>query len=585
MTARILGNQALTSFDVCIIGSGAGAGPVAYFCTKNGLKVLVLEAGPNHFDHLDDPTQQPVPDHSNDEIKYQVRNFIDIDSRMDPRSWRTAPSDGDRLQVTDVNGLPKHVGGGMVHADVKMPRFEEQDFMMGTLLGQNVQNANFADWPIAYQDLEPFYAYAEQGLGIQGKMGANPFEAPRSGEFPMPPGLPMYLSTIAATGLAASGYTAFPYPTAVNSMPYEGRPPCNDCGYCSDYGCPINAKGSAAVTFLRKALLTDNCLLLAETRATKLIMNGAGDTVTAVQCVDPTGKVVQYTASRYVLAASPIEDARLLLLSDMSGTGVGNSSDMVGRNLMFHLQTSCVGIFNDRLHGHRGRTVDHGFADFRGKAVNYNPNDPSTALGGIVEISGSERPVNEASYYSQILIGTQFKFDGTVFKKLMRQSPFRDRIIVLTMQAEDAPQATNRVDLDPAVVDFFGTPAPRVTYSNHPYELAASNYRGPMMVNTTDAAGKGAIFKNAGARWSAVTPRDMIPASAHVMGTLRFGNDPTTSVCDKTGKLHDVQNLYCSDGALFPTSSGYNPTMTISALSCWVAGNMIFPGQPQQVLW
>ncbi len=576
MSAKVVGNSALTKFDVCVIGSGAGAGPVIYLCAKNGLKVLVLEAGANHYDHLDDPKQQPVPEHANDELKFQVRNFIDIDARMDPRSWRTAPSDGDRLQVTDVNGLPKHVGGGMVHADVKMPRFEEQDFMMATLLGNKVQNANFADWPIAYADLEPFYAYAEREIGVQGKMGANPFEPPRSGDYPMPPGLPMYLSTVASRALAMSGYTAFPYPTAVNSQPYDGRPPCNDCGYCSDYGCPINAKGSTAVTMIRKALLTGNCLLLAETRVTQLLMNGAKDTVTGVQCVDPTGKVVQYTADRYVLAASPIEDARLLLLSDMGGPGVGNSSGMVGRNLMFHLQTSTVGIFNDRMHGHRGRTVDTGFADFRGKAMRYNPMDPSTALGGIVEISGSERPINEASYCSQVLLGARFKLDGRLFKKMLRQSPFRDRIIVLTMQAEDAPQATNRVDLDPAVVDFFGTPAPRVTYANHPYELAASSSRGPLMVNP--------IFKNAGARWAAVTPRDSIPASAHIMGTLRFGTDPAMSVCDKTGRFHDVQNLYCSDGALFPTSSGYNPTMTICALSCWVAGNMVFPGAPQQAL-
>jgi len=583
MSAKILGNSALNTFDVLVIGSGAGAGPIAYLCTKNGLKVLVLEAGPNHFDHLDDPNQQPVPEHAADELKYQVRSFIDVDTRMDPRSYRNTPSDGDRTTVGDVNGLPKHVGGGMVHADVKMPRYEQQDFMMGTLLAGKVQNANFADWPITYDDLEPFYAYAEQQLGIQGLKGANPFEAPRSTDFPMPPGVPMYLSKLMTTALASSGYTAFPYPTAVNSQPYDGRPACNDCGYCSDYGCAINAKGSTAVTMLRKALLSGNCLLLAETRVTKLVMNGAKDTVTAVECIDPNGNVVQYSATRYVLAASPIEDARLLLLSDPGGPGIGNSSDMVGRNLMFHLQTVSVGIFNDRLHGHRGRTVDHGFADFRGVAANYNASDPSTALGGIVEISGSERPINEAQYYAEIMRAV-LKFDSVIFKKMMRQSPFRDRIVVFCMQAEDAPQATNRVDLDPALVDFFGNPAPRITYQNHPYELAASDYRGKMMIDVTDSQGKGAIFKNAGARWAAVTPRDPISTSAHIMGTLRFGTDPTQSVCDATGKLHDVTNLYCSDGALFPTSSGYNPTMTICALSCWVAANMVSPGSPLTVI-
>ena len=105
-----------------------------------------------------------------------------------------------------------------------------------------------------------------------------------------------------------------------------------------------------------------------------------------------------------------------------------------------------------------------------------------------------------------------------------------------------------------------------------------------MFVDVTDGNNKGAIFKNAGARWAAVTPRDDIPASAHVMGTLRFGTDPAKSVCDATGKLHDIQNLWCSDGALFPTSSGYNPTMTICALACWVGANMVNPTNPLQAL-
>ncbi len=570
MTTTVFGNSALTSFDVIVIGSGAGGGPMAYLLTKHGKKVLVLEAGENHFDHIDDPNQQPVPRHSGDEVKYRRRSFIDPDTRLDPRSWRTSTQDGDRLMVGDVNGLPKHVGGGAVHADLKMPRYEEQDFMMGTLLAGSVQNTTFADWPITYADLEPFYTWAEKELGVQGEAGTNPFESPRSGPFPMPPGVKAYVADIAAKGLAKLGYTAFPYPTAVNSMPYDGRPACNDCGFCADFGCPINAKGAPAVSMLRKALLSGNCLMMTETRAVKLLTNGPKDTITGVECVGPDAKTVVYTAGQYVLAASPIEDARLLLMSDPGGPGLGNSSDMVGRNLMFHLQTNAVGIFNDRLHGHRGRTVCHGFADFRGK-----PNDAQHPLGGIVEISGSEGPVDEGGYYADILSRLLLKFDGVRFKSLMRQSPFRDRIIVFTMQAEDAPQATNRVDLDPAVVDVFGKPAPRVTYKNHDFELSASKFYAPKLVEIMGAAG---------ARWAANPPLDDVPASAHVMGTLRFGTDPKTSVCDATGRFHDIQNLYCSDGALFPTSSGYNPTMTICSLSSRVAAEILFPGSPLQAI-
>src|SRR5207245_1334252 len=136
-----------------------------------------------------------------------------------PRTWRNSPSDGDRTYVGDVNTLPKTVGGGCVHADLKMPRFQVDDFHLGTLLG-SVPNASFADWPVDYDMLEPFYAYVETALGIQGESGTNPFEAPRKTPFPMPPGVPMYSGLKVSDGAKKLGLHPFAYPTAVNSRPY-----------------------------------------------------------------------------------------------------------------------------------------------------------------------------------------------------------------------------------------------------------------------------------------------------------------------------------------------------------------------------
>ncbi len=118
------------------------------------------------------------------------------------------------------------------------------------------------------------------------------------------------------------GYAPHPYPCAVSSLPYDGRPPCNDCGFCSGYGCPTNAKGTPAVTILRKGLLSGNLQLQSETRVIKLIKNGTA--ITGVEAIDPTGQKVTFTAGSYILSASPIEDARLLLLSDPGGPGIGN---------------------------------------------------------------------------------------------------------------------------------------------------------------------------------------------------------------------------------------------------------------------
>jgi gluconate 2-dehydrogenase alpha chain len=563
-TLQPVGNRSLSNFDVLVIGSGAGGGAATHVLTANGLKVLVLEAGPNFFTGLDDPTQPPSTLFSNDEVKLGARWFITPDPVAEPRTWRTDES-VDHSLVGDIQALPKTVGGGAAHADLKMPRFMPQDFHLGTELGA-VSGASFADWPVDYAALELFYAYAEKVLGVQGKAGAFPQEGPRSGAFPMPPGLQAYFSSLVAGGLTKLGYTAFPYPSAINSQPYGGRPACSDCGFCSGFGCPSGAKGSPPVTTLRRALLSGNCLLVPGTRAVQLLMNG--NSVAGVMAIDPDGNRVMYTADRYVLAASPIEDARLLFLSDPGGAGVGNSSGQVGRNLTFHLQTQAIGILEQRHHGHRSRAVDTGFGDFRG-----TPNDPNHPLGGIVEISAGEGPLGEAQFYSRAMkiVG----FDGARLKKLMRQSPGRDRAIALVLQAEDAPQATNRVDLDPSVVDLDGLPVARVTYKNHPFELSARDFYSPKLLDILGASG---------CKWAAIAPFDDIPGSAHIMGTLRFGNDPASSVCDADGRFHDVGNLYAADGSLFPTSSGFNPTMTIVALAMRVAGAMVFPGMPERAL-
>ena len=559
-----VGNRALAQFDVLVIGSGAGGGAAANVLCANGLKVLVLEAGPNYFLGLDDGSQTPSTLFANDEIKLAARNFIAPDPIVEPRTWRTDESQT-RTYVGDVQGLPKTVGGGAAHADLKMPRFLPTDFQLGTLLG-DIPGASFADWPVGYAALEPFYAYAEKIIGVQGKAGAYPQEGPRSTDFPMPPGLAAYFSQRVAAGLTSLGYTPFPYPSAINSQPYDGRPACADCGFCSGFPCPSGAKGSPPVTTLRRALLGGNCLVLPGTRATRLVMNG--NSVAGVEAIGPSGQTQMFTADRYVLAASPIEDARLLLLSDPGGPGVGNFSGLVGRNLTFHLQTEAIGVFEERLHGHRSRAVDTGFADFRGV-----PGDATRPLGGIVEISAGEGPVAEAAFYARVF--GMLGFDGPRFKRLMRQSPGRDRAVVLVLQAEDAPQPTNRVDLDPDVRDFDGLPVARVTYANHKFELDARDFYSPKLLEILGASG---------ARWAAIAPFDTIPGSAHIMGTLRFGNDPATSVCDAGGRFHDVGNLYAADGALFPTSSGFNPTMTIMALATRVAAVMVNASAPEAAL-
>ena len=559
---HVLGNSDLTSFDALVIGSGAGGSAASYVLATRGKKVLILETGNNYFPGLDDPASgQPVPLFRNDELKDE-RYVIEQDPLLEPRTFRQTESDGDRIMAGDVNGLPKTVGGGAVHADMKYPRFQAWDFHLASELGL-VSGANFADWPLTYEELEPFYTEVEAVVGVQGEDGSDPFAPPRSRPYVMPPGPPMYVALLAAKGAEKLGYHPFPYPTAVNSRPYRGRPPCVDCGFCAGYGCPNNSKGSPAVTFLRDALLTGNCQLRYNTTVTRLIAGGGS--VTAVEYTGPDGRGEQATADLFILAASPIEDARLCLLSDPNGPGLGNSSGAVGRNLMFHLQTIGVGIFDQRVHGHRGRAVTHGMSDFRGV-----PGDPTRPLGGIIEFGAASEPISEAKTYALTLAQR-----GDQLKDFMQQSPLRDHLMGLTMQAEDAPQLSNYVDLDPAVRDVYGLPAARITYKSHDWELAAREFYAPKLIE---------LVERAGARFGFVAPRDVPPSSRHIMGTLRMGGDPSSSVCDAFGKFHDLDNLYCADGAVFVTSSGYNPTLTIQALALRTAANIVFPGSPERAL-
>ncbi|MEZ5503246.1 MAG: GMC family oxidoreductase [Halioglobus sp.] len=564
---NLLGNTALADFDVVVIGSGAGGSAATRVLATNGLKVCVLEAGNNYFPGLDDPAGLPPPLFSSDELKLSARGLIRQQSTIEPRSFRPSELDGDRTYIGDVNALPKTVGGGWVHADMKTPRFQAMDFRLGSALAGQFNDANFADWPLDYHELEPFYATMERLIGVCGEAGADPFATPRSGPYPLPAGPAMYSATVLSEGARRLGLTPFPYPSAQLSRPYRGRPPCNDCGFCSGYGCPVHAKGSPPVTLMRDALLTGNVQLRFNTIATRLVTGGNGRVVTAVEYLDPAGRPGSVSGDLVMLAASPIESARLCLLSDPSGTGLGNSSGAVGRHLMFHHQTISLGVYPQRFHGERGKSVSTGMADWRGV-----PNDPDRPLGGIVEFGvNSER-------ISDMLTYTSLGLRGTRLKEFMRGTPFGGRAAVLIMQGEDAPQWSNRVDLDPVLRDVNGIPVPRITYKPHAFELMARDVYGPKMI---------ALHGAAGAQFAFVAPifeGDPTPGSAHIMGTLRMGVNPATSVTDAQCRFHDIENLYSVDGAPFPTSSGYNPTLTIQALAARTAAAIIDPTHPASVI-
>ena len=545
--------------DAVVVGSGPAGATVADVLTAAGWSVIVLEKGRNHLLDLEPPFG-PLGHYSNDEVKFVQRHFLGPDPITEPRTFRRTADDGDRLMVGHVNSLPTTVGGGGVHADSKLPRFREEDFHLRSASGP-VEGADVVDWPISYADLEPYYAEAEAAVGVAGEE-TNPFAAWRSGPFPMPPGPDMYGATLSMAAAEKAGLHPYRAPTGVNSVAYDGRPACVNCGFCGWYGCPIEAKGDP-VALLRRMLASGRGELRPESHVVEVTRDRSGRLATGVRYLDRDGAEQEVRAAHVVLAAGAFETPRLLLRQ-----GLANSSDQVGRNLMYHFQTLTVGAFPFRLHGMRGRSVtgahdDHIVGDDAQRAAARAAGLP-WIRGGLVEHGGAGQPVQESLLYGP----------GEHHPAAMRDSSLRERLWVFTMQGEDLAQPSNRIDLDPGVRDAWGFPAGRVTYSSHPHELVMSDHAAPILE---------AVLREAGAEWTItstspprgedidLSPLGMAPASYHIMGTCRMGDDPTTSVVDPSLRAWDMENLLIADSSVFATSAGYNPTLTIVALAARAA--------------
>jgi choline dehydrogenase-like flavoprotein len=552
--------------DAIVIGSGPGGATAAEVLTRAGWSVVIMEKGRNHLLDPSDPTR-PAGDYSNDEIKFISRYFLGPDPLTEPRAFRRNAGEGEHIHVGEVNSIPTTVGGGGTHADGKVPRFREEDFRMHSLLGPQ-EDAHVEDWPLDYAELEPYYAEAERAIGVAGRAGANPFAAWRSGPYPMPPGAPMYGAVLSSAAAEKVGLHPYEAPTAANSIAYDGRPACNNCGFCAFFGCPIHAKGDP-VALLTKAMATGRAELMAETFVRRIVTKGRR--ATGVEYVDAAGATHTMGAGIVVLAGGAIETPRLLLLS-------GLDHPALGRHLMVHFQTIVVGHFPSlRLHPQKGRAVTHVHDDAMVQDDAARAAAAAAGLpwmrGGLVEHSGGGLPIMEARHSPW----------GRQHAQAMRDANLREHMWAFIMQGEDLPYPTNTVDLSPSVRDARGFPVARVTYQPGRHELAASKYHGKILQSVLEEMGAEYVIHTSspGVSYHGVgeTP---VPESRHVIGTARMGDNPDKAVCDRWGRVHEFDNVVIADSSVFPTASGYGPTLTLVALAARAAHHLADtkPGPP-----
>ncbi|HSV68935.1 MAG TPA: GMC family oxidoreductase [Methylibium sp.] len=495
---------------VVIIGSGAGGGTLANELCQKGIKVVVLEAG----------ATQSSDKFINDEWK-SFSQLAWLDQRTTSGSWRVAK---------DFPNLPawicKTVGGTTTHWAGASLRFQEHEFKGRTVYG-DVKGANLMDWPVTLQELAPYYARAEDKMGVTRTHGI--------------PGLPGNNNfRVMYAGATKLGYTEVHTGNmAINSAPRDDRGPCMQLGFCFQ-GCKSGAKWSTLYTELPKAERTGNLDLRPESHVTRIEHDRKGK-VTGVVYRDKQGHEQRQKARIVAVAGNSIETPRLLLLSasGLFKDGLANRSGQVGRNYMRHVTGSVYGLFKDPVHMYRGTTMagivrDEARHDTRrGFVGGYEMETLSLGLPFLAAF------LNPGGWGSEV---TEYLENYT-------------HLAGMWLVGEDMPRETNRVTLHKTLKDKWGSPIPNVHFDDHDNDVALREHAFTQGQRVYEAAGAVKSFR---------TPPY---PSTHNLGTCRMGASAKSSVCNAYGQTHDIANLFISDGSQFTTGGAENPTLTIVTLA------------------
>src|SRR3981081_748790 len=498
------------SGGVVIVGSGAGGGTLGNELAQKGIKGVILEAGP----------RVELQDFINNEWE-SFTQLAWSDMRTTSGNWRVAK---------DFANLPawivKAVGGSTTHWAGASLRFDEHEFKAKSTYG-SMPGANLLDWPITLAEMEPWYAKAENKMGVTRTNGI--------------PGLPGNNNfKVLEAGAKKLGYkTVHTGNMAINSEPQDGRDSCLQIGFCFQ-GCKSGAKWSTLYTEIPKGEATGNLEVRPSSMAIKIEHDASGK-VTGVVYADETGAMQRQKARWAGGAGHSIESPRLLLnsASTMYPDGMANSSGQVGRNYMRHMTGSVYAAFDKSVHMYRGTTM-------AGIIRDEARHDPSRGFMGGYEME-------------TVSLGLPFMAAflnpgawGRPFTAAMEGYP---RMAGMWLVGEDMPQETNRVTTAAKAKDEFGLPGARGHYDHHPNDTAMRDHAYKQGAAVYEAVGATVTY-----------PTTPYP-STHNMGTNRMSAKARDGVVNKFGQAHDIKNLFISDGSQFTSGAACNPTLTIVALA------------------
>ena len=526
--------------DAVIIGSGVAGTLVAARLAAAGAKTVILEAGErvDRARALERFANAPL---KTPESPYPHSAAADFPLTGDATHWyRQAGPD------TFKSTYLKVVGGTTWHWLGTCLRYLPNDFRLRSLYGHGV------DWPIGYDDLEPFYADAERELGVAGDSNED-LGSPRSTAFALPPVATTYLDSVFARALADSPYRVRATPQARNSVAHDGRPACCGSASCIPI-CPIGAKYDAGVHVAKAERA--GAELRERATATRLETDASGRRIARVVYRRPDGTEDAVASRVVVLAAHAVETPRLLLHSRSARlpNGVANHSDTVGRYLMDHPIQLSWALAGEPVWPYRGPISTSGIENLRDGTARSERG----ALRTQISNDGWNWPT-----------GGAYTLAGSLAREGLRGEALRtavadsaSRHVTLASLVEQLPVAANRVDLDDDK-DAYGVPLPRIHFDIGDYAKAG----------LADARRvHDAVFAKLGA--SAVRHKDEFQGAGHIIGTCRMGEDAKTSVVDGELRTHDHDNLHIVGSAVFPTAGTANPTLTIAALALRLAARI-----------
>ena len=549
-------------FDVCVVGSGAGAGPVIYELSKAGFKVVVLEKGPWF----------KTEDFTKDEMVATRRSVYTPNLRDERHVLVEKNAEGEWVEKSTYktgvdfwNGSA--VGGSSNFMSAYFHRLKPSDFRLRSTYGP-IEGANVVDWPISYEDLEPYYARVEKEVGVSGKVVQHRYLEPRSTpDFPYPPLAENHFSTLLDEAGKSLGYELFPIPRGILSRNKDERKSCFYSNYCGSYGCSSDAKGSSRAALMNQAIQTGNCEVIPNAKVFHLATDGKGRVIRADYYHGSKTKSV--SARVFVVAAQAVETSRLLLMSKNPDfpKGLANNQGQVGKNLVFSgggigggqffkedlsedlfKQLRTAGLFINR--------ASQQWYEIEGGAFKEK------VKGGTIDfISEHANAITKAVKLKYS--GGELRY-GTPLKKAMQeyftqQVKFKFEVFVDWLPNDDC-----RVELDEDVKDRWGDPVAKVYLGYHEHDLKVGKFLAQKGEEILKAAGLKNVYSSVSGGVSANLQA----------GGCRFGDDPKTSVLDKNCKAHEVENLYVTDGSFMPTGGSVTYTFTIYANAFRVADHL-----------